>query len=81
MKSEVIFRWCVLFLGLFAVTRSHPSPPVLLGRCPPVKGYGVCAELCVNCAARGMVCCSNGCGHQCKKPVSLVSPQTGLAKT
>ena len=40
-----------------------------IGSCPPVKGFGACAELCHNCVARGLLCCSNGCGHQCMKPV------------
>ncbi|KAI0222576.1 Kunitz-type serine protease inhibitor 6 [Lamellibrachia satsuma] len=70
-----MFNWCLLLLlGVYAGGAASASPPPLLGRCPPVKGPGVCAELCVNCAARGMVCCSNGCGHQCMKPVSPVSP-------
>ena len=75
LDLKVWDAWLVTCLSVDCSPPFAVSPPALLGRCPPVKGPGVCAELCVNCAARGMVCCSNGCGHQCMKPVSPVSPR------
>lgn len=65
-----------LLLGAYAGGVASASPPVrpLPGRCPPVRGFGICVERCFNCAARGMICCSNGCGHVCKKPVSVGRP-------
>ncbi|XP_023933615.1 WAP four-disulfide core domain protein 18-like, partial [Lingula anatina] len=37
--------------------------------CPEVSGFGTCVEDCDNCAKNEM-CCSNGCGHVCMKPVN-----------
>jgi len=42
------------------------------GVCPKPEGMGICVEECTghaDCASDGMLCCSNGCGHVCVRPV------------
>ncbi|KAI0237398.1 PI-actitoxin-Axm2b [Lamellibrachia satsuma] len=70
-----MFNQCLcLLLAVYAGGPVSVSGNALIGRCPLVRERSVCAEQCSNCVARGMVCCSNGCGHQCKNPVSPAAP-------
>eukprot|EP00927_Polykrikos_kofoidii_P051235 TRINITY_DN45022_c0_g1_i1.p1 TRINITY_DN45022_c0_g1~~TRINITY_DN45022_c0_g1_i1.p1 ORF type:complete len:338 (-),score=61.74 TRINITY_DN45022_c0_g1_i1:180-1193(-) len=40
------------------------------GVCPTPVGVGACVEECTkDSCPQGMLCCSNGCGHVCMKPV------------
>lgn len=45
--------------------------------CPPPPDFGTCVELCGkgNECEDGFMCCSNGCGHTCQKPVEASEPK------
>ncbi|XP_076805715.1 uncharacterized protein LOC143449410 [Clavelina lepadiformis] len=65
MKSML----CVTLLAVaFVVTSSFPSGSVNR-RCPKPTGYGTCG-FCGQCSD-GLMCCPNGCGTSCMKPLSL----------
>ncbi|CAG0889724.1 unnamed protein product [Darwinula stevensoni] len=66
LKSTKI---AMMIVGLLVALASLAST-LEAAECPIPWGWGLCVELCSSDAdcSEGLLCCSNGCGHQCMAP-------------
>ncbi|KAK7869831.1 hypothetical protein R5R35_008049 [Gryllus longicercus] len=58
---------CMIFAAVLLVAVSTTAQT----QCPnmPPGTFGPCVEACGSGCTDGTICCSNGCGHECMRPV------------
>ncbi|XP_036195763.1 WAP four-disulfide core domain protein 18-like [Myotis myotis] len=78
MKTGTVFvlvAFVILGMEMAFAQRRPPGRGDRPGLCPkrPKDAMGHCAELCSGdeSCPRGMKCCSNGCGHVCKRAIHV----------